>query len=414
MLAVFRTAALVLAVALAALATPALAQSKAAAETAFRDWLQATVWPLARQKGVSEATFTAAFSGVTLDWKLPDLVPPGTTPKPPQVQWQAEFQSPGRYLSEDKIAPLVKGGRALVREWGKTLAAIEQRYGVPKEIVVAIWGRESAYGRAAIPKNAIQTLATKGFMATRREMFLPELVAALEILEGDHIPLAEMKSSVAGALGQPQFLPSKYLAYAVDFDGDGRRDIWRSVPDTLASIANYLKQHGWRTGEPWGVEAVVPDAVTCALEGPEQGHPLSSWTKAGVTRHDGTAPPGKAGETRFLMMPAGRLGPAFLVSQNFYVLKTYNESDLYALFVGHLADRLAADGRIRGAWGTKAGFSRGDVRAMQQRLVALGYDVGGADGLVGFKTRTAIGAWQAKNGLAATCFPDAGLIKTIR
>jgi lytic murein transglycosylase len=415
MLATLRTAVLLAVLLLLAVAvTPALAQSKSAAETAFRDWLQATVWPLAAQKGVSRETFDTAFADVKLDWSLPDLVPPGTTAKPPQVQWQAEFQSPGRYLSEDKLAPLAKGGRALTREWGKTLAAVEARYGVPKEIVVAIWGRESAFGRAAIPKAAIPTLATKAFMATRREMFLPELVAALEILEGDHIPLAEMKSSVAGALGQPQFLPSKYLAYAVDIDGDGRRDIWRSVPDTLASIANYLKAHGWKAGEAWGVEAAVPAAVTCSLEGPEQGHPLSAWTKAGVTRLDGTPPPGKAGETRFLMMPAGRLGPAFLVSQNFYVLKTYNESDLYALFVGHLADRLASDARIRGTWGTKAGFSRGDVRAMQQRLEALGYDVGGADGLVGFKTRTAIGMWQAKNGLAATCFPDAGLIKTIR
>jgi lytic murein transglycosylase len=413
MLATLRTAFFSLVVALAA-AAPALAQSKAAAEAAFREWLQATVWPLAAQKGVSRATFDAAFAGVKLDWSLPDLVPPGTTAKPPQVQWQAEFQSPGRYLSEDKLAPLVKGGRAQAREWGKTLAAVEARYGVPKEIVVAIWGRESAFGRAAIPKAAIPTLATKAFMETRREMFLPELVAALEILEGDHIPLSEMKSSVAGALGQPQFLPSKYLAYAVDFDGDGRRDIWRSVPDTLASIANYLKAHGWKGGEAWGVEAVVPAAVTCALEGPEQGHPLSAWTKAGVTRIDGAPPPGKPADTRFLMMPAGRLGPAFLVSQNFYVLKAYNESDLYALFVGHLADRLSVDGPMRGAWATKAGFSRGDVRAMQQRLEALGYDVGGADGLVGFKTRTAIGAWQSKNGLAATCFPDAGLIKAIR
>ncbi len=398
----------VLAVVLVALGpAPAPAQS----DSGFREWLETKVWPDAGRQGVSRATFEAAFAGVTPDRSLPDLGPAGQAPK---VNWQSEFSAPGRYLSEDKIAPLVSIGRAQIKQWRPVLDAIEKRYGVPKEIVVAIWGRESAFGRAAIPKSAIRTLATQAYAGTRRDLFHPELIAALKILEGDHIPLSEMKSSIAGALGQPQFLPSKYLAYAVDFDGDGRRDIWQSVPDTLASIANYLKQHGWRPGEPWGHEARVPDSVSCAVEGPEQPHPLSDWQKAGVTRADGAALPGKAADRRHLMMPAGRLGPAFIVSWNFYVLKEYNESDLYALFVGHVADRLKADTRIAGKWGTVAGFRRGDVRAMQERLVAQGYDVGGADGLVGFKTRTAIGMWQRKNGLAPTCFPDARLIGAIR
>jgi lytic murein transglycosylase len=251
-------------------------------------------------------------------------------------------------------------------------------------------------------------------MGHRRDIFYPELLAALRILQGDHIALSEMKGSLAGALGQPQFLPSKYLSFAVDFDGDGRRDIWRSVPDTLASIANYLKAHGWNPSAHWGVEAAVPAGVSCALEGPEQGRPLGFWRKAGVTRADGRALPGRAEATRFLMMPAGRLGPAFIVSENFYVLKTYNESDLYALLVGHLADRLGGESRIAGRWGAIAGFTRGEVRDMQQRLVARGYDVGGADGLIGFKTRAAIGLWQAENGLAPTCFPDRELIGSLR
>jgi lytic murein transglycosylase len=393
--------------------SPAPAVDKGALEAEFRGWLEATVWPAAAKKGVTRPTFETAFAGVKLDWSLPDLAPPGA-PRTGGAGWQAEFASPVRYFAEEKLSPLARSGRGLIATWGKTLLAVERRYGVPKEIVVAIWGRESGFGRAQMPKAAVPTLATMAFMGGRRQMFLTELVAALEILEGDHIPLAEMRSSLAGALGQPQFLPSKYLAYAVDFDGDGRRDIWKSVPDTLASIANYLKAHGWQAGAPWGVEALVPASVSCTLEGPERSHSLEAWRKAGVTRVDGAALPGGAGEARHLLMPAGRLGPAFIVSKNFYVLKTYNESDLYALFIGHLADRLRADARIAGKWGTVSGFKRGDVRAMQERMVARGYDVGEVDGFVGFKTRTAIGTWQAKAGLEATCYPDAALIGRIR
>lgn len=395
---------------------PAAAQAptRPQIEAQFRGWLEKQIWPDARSRGVSRATFAKAFAGVGLDWSLPDLSPPGSARKGPRIQWQAEFLSPAPYFSEKRLQFLERIGRALIGKWGKTLNAVERRYGVPKEIIVAIWGRESAFGRAALPKPAVRTLATMAFMSRRREMFYPELIATLEILQGGHIPLSRMAGSIAGALGQPQFLPSSYLSYAIDFDGDGRRDIWRSVPDTLASIANYLNRHGWNKAAHWGVEARVPAAVFCAQEGPEQGRALSYWREAGATRIGGRALPGAANDTRFLMMPAGRLGPAFIVSENFYVLKTYNESDLYALFIGYLSDRLRAKSRIAAKWRTAAGFTRGDVRVMQERLVAKGYDVGGADGLVGFKTRTAIGMWQVKNSLKPTCFPDGKLIKKIR
>lgn len=395
---------------------PATAEtpSRQQVEAQFRGWLEQTVWPDAQTRGVKRSTFDEAFAGARLDWSLSDLRLPGSARKGPEIQWQAEFLSPARYFAESKVGPLVRSGRNLMGRWSRTLNAVERRYGVAKEIVVAIWGSESAFGRAALPKPAVSTLATRAFMGSRKEIFYPELLAALQILEGDHVPLSEMRGSMAGALGQPQFLPSKYLRFAVDFDGDGRRDIWRSVPDTLASIANYLNQHGWRERALWGIEAAVPTDVSCALEGPEQGRPIAFWRKAGVTRMDGRALPGEAGEIRFLMMPAGRLGPAFIVSENFYVLKTYNESDLYALLVAHVADRLRGQDRIRGRWATVAGFTRGEVRVLQQRLIATGYDVGGADGLVGFKTRTSLGDWQAKNGLRPTCFPDRDLIRRLR
>ena len=393
----------------------AQAQSKADVEASFQNWLAKKVVPDARRAGVSDATLSAALSGVTLDWKLPDLAPPGAPKGREEPQRQAEFSGPARYFNEAKLAQLTTAGRARAQQWGKTLAAIEKRYGVPASILVAIWGRESGYGAAKIPYSAIRTLATEAFMGARKQSFYPELIAALQILEGDHIPLAEMRSSWAGALGQPQFLPTKYLTTAVDFDGDGRRDIWESVPDVLASIANYLRQNGWQPGVGWGVEVVLPETVPCSLEGPDQGRPLAEWQAMGIRTVDGKPIAGRnPGQIAHLMMPAGRHGPAFIVSKNFYVLKTYNNSDLYALFIGHLADRIRGAGAIRGGWDEVGGFKRSDVLKMQQRLAARGVDVGNVDGLVGYKTRIAVGQWQQANGRPDTCFPDAALVKAIR
>ena len=409
-------AALALLAALAALlfAGPAGAASRDAVEREFQAWLTTTVWPDARAKGVSQATFRKALSGVTLNWQLPDLTPPGAKPKP-SGRGQAEFGSPGAYFSEKRLAGLARAGSSLMAKWDGTLTAIEKRYGVPKRILVAIWARESGFGQAKLPYDAVRSLATLGFMGARKRYFYPELIAALEVLEADHISREQLRSSWAGALGQPQFLPSKFLKYAVDFDGDGRRDIWGSVPDTLASIANYLRAHGWQPGRDWGFEAVVPASVSCSLEGPDKGKPISDWVRLGVTRVAGRDfPASELKRTGFLLMPAGRAGPAYIATQNFYTLKFYNESDLYALFIGHLADRFSSNKPFVGQWQPVGGFQRHDVQAMQQRLEKKGHDVGGADGLVGFKTRRTIGLWQEQNGLRATCFPDANLVKAIR
>jgi membrane-bound lytic murein transglycosylase B len=233
------------------------------------------------------------------------------------------------------------------------------------------------------------------------------------VLEGDHITLADLKSSWAGAMGQPQFLPSKFLDFAVDFDGDGKRDIWNSVPDSLASIANFLKGHGWNSGVAWGAEITEKSAPACTWEGPDQGAPLSVWISRGAQPAHGRLPASLKPEA-FLLMPAGTAGPAFLVSQNFYVLKSYNNSDLYALFIGQLADRLHGGSPIAGDWAPVGGFDRGDVQGMQLRLQKRGVNVGKPDGLVGFRTRVAVGNWQAENGVAPTCFPDAALVGCIR
>ncbi|WP_370631963.1 lytic murein transglycosylase [Phyllobacterium lublinensis] len=405
-----------IAMAFALCSSTGFATSKSETEALFQNWLANDLWPQAKAKGVSKATFDEAFAGVKLNFDLPDLVMPGEKPQTPQKQAQSEFGSPGKYFNAKTVNAVTSGGAARAGQYSRTLKAVESRYGVPGEIVLAIWGRESGFGSVKIPYNAFAVLGTKAFMATRKEMFRDELVAALEIVQNGYIGPANMKSSWAGALGQPQFMPTSYLEHAVDFDGDGRRDIWNSVPDTLGSIAHYLAQYGWERGRDWGYEVNVPDSVSCALEGPDQGKPFASWSKLGITRVNGK--PFPASETKregFLLMPAGRHGPAFIVTKNFYVLKEYNMSDLYALFIGHAGDRIAhgAQGFSAG-WGDVGGLYRSDIAGLQKRLEKMGYDAGGADGFPGFKTRRSIGSWQAKQGMAATCFPDRDLIKAIR
>jgi lytic murein transglycosylase len=390
--------------------------SAASVSDQFRTWLESDLWPEAKAKGVSRKTFDAAFDGVSPNLKLPDLVMPGEKPKPPKKQHQAEFGSPGAYFAEKTIGGVSAGGRARAGKNAPTLKAIEQRYGVPGGIVLAIWGRESGFGAAKIPYDAFEVLGTKAFLATRKEMFRKELVAALQIVEKGYARRAEMKTSWAGAMGQPQFLPTSFLEHAVDFDGDGIRDIWTSTPDTLASIGHYLANYGWVKGRDWGFEVTVPDSVSCALEGPDQGKRISDWASLGIARVSGKPfPAHEAKAEGYLLMPAGRSGPAFIVTPNFYVLKKYNESDLYALFIGHGADRISGGDRtFAGSWGKVGGLMRSDIAGMQEALQAKGYDVGGADGLPGYKTRRSIGDWQAKNGQSPTCFPSADLIRSIR
>jgi len=386
-----------------------------AIEAAFASWLNSEIRREASARGIDRATFDTATRRLTLDWSLPDLRPPGAPEAVPRRQAQAEFRGARAYFSPSNLKTLARLGRSKLKKWRKTLDRIEAEYGVPRGIIVAIWGRETAYGAAKLPKRGLRTLATLAFMGRRQDLYRGELLAALEMIAQGHIRTGEMKSSLAGALGQPQFLPSKFLAHAVDFDRDGRRDIWNSVPDTLASIANYLKDFGWKPGRDWGFEVDVPKALPCTFGGPEQGRDIAGWLALGVTRVAGR----KFSETErpltgFMLMPAGRYGPAFVVTENFYVLKTYNESDLYALFIGHLADRMAGSGPFVNHWDKTGGFNRRDVQLMQEALERQGHDVGGADGLIGFKTRIAVGKWQAGQGQPVTCFPDAKMAKSLR
>jgi len=399
---------IIFALSLWCLPTAIAAQDRAAVERQFQNWLQDTIWPQAKAKGVSRATMQQAFEGVTLNWKLPDLVPPGGSAQYSKQQKQAEFGSPGRYFNAGSVQGATSVGRQMARRHAATLSRVEADTGVPGRIILAIWGRESGYGQVPIRHDAFQVLGTKGFMSTRAAYFTDELIAALQIAEAGHAPPGGLKSSWAGALGQPQFMPSNFLAYATDGSGDGRSDIWGSAEDTIASIGNFLARHGWIAGRDWGFEVSVPPSVSCALEGPDQGRPIRDWAAMGITRVSGRPFPQHelAGEG-YLMMPAGRNGPAFLVTPNFYVLKDYNKSDLYALFVGHVGDRIQYGvGDFKGRWGKVGSMYRSDVAAMQRALEQQGHDVGGADGLPGFKTRRSIGRWQQATGQAPTCFPE--------
>ena len=409
----FRTLSVAIAL---SLPLPAIAASKTQIENQFKTWVQNDLWPEAAAAGVSKASFARAFSGVTLNWELPDLVPPGSRPAKERKQSQAEFSSPGAYFSEKRLKGLAGSGRSLASSHAATLKRVEKAYGVPGPIILAVWGRESGYGKAKIPHSAVEVLATKAFMSTRKDLFRKELIAALQIVERGDIAPEQLKGSWAGAMGQPQFMPSSYLQYAVDFDGDGRRDIWNSVPDSLASIANYLKQKGWQEGRGWGYEVSIPDSVSCAQEGPDLAKPVAHWSSLGITRISGKAfPKAEMKADGMMLVPAGRHGPEFIVSPNFYVIKEYNNSDLYALFIGNLADRIAyGSGAFHGEWGDVGKMLRSEVLAMQKNLVAQGYDVGKADGLAGFKTRRSLGDWQQKNGITPTCFPDPSLKAKLR
>jgi lytic murein transglycosylase len=390
---------------------PAQAASQAAVERQFRAWIESDIWPAAEAQGVSRKSFDRAFANVAINWKLPDLVAPGEKPKKKKKQSQAEFSSPGPYFDEKRLSMLANSGKAQADAHARLLRRIEKTYGVPGEIVLAIWGRETGYGKAKITSSEMDVLATMAFMGDRRDLFRKELLAALIMVEQGIDP-ARMKGSWAGAMGQPQFMPSSYLKYAVDFDGDGDKDIWNSVPDALGSIANYMVQKGWQRGRSWGYEVRIPAKISCAQEGPDLAQPLRAWASLGIARISGKDfPSGELKADSMMLVPAGRHGPEFIVTPNFYVIKEYNNSDLYALFIGNLADRIAyGSGAFDAKWGKVGHMYRSDVQHMQKRLNKMGHDVGKIDGLPGYKTRRSIGRWQEKNGMRPTCYPEEDML----
>ena len=374
--------------------------------------------------GITQETFDAAMKGVKPDWSLPDLELPDLGPGQPAAptaakkgkqRQQAEFDRPSSYFPAKSINWVVKTGRQKLASYGKTLAAIEEKFGVQKSIVLAVWGRETAFGRAKIPYYAVRALATQAFMGRRQDFFRPELLLAFKILQEGHVTRQRMRSSWAGAMGHTQFLPSHFEAHAVDFNGDGKRDIWGTIPDALASTANYLSKNGWEKGKTWGYEVVLPKGFDCTLEDPEGLQPISEWVKLGLKRTRGRKfRDDRLPEPAHLVLPAGTKGPAFLALKNFAVIKTYNKADLYALYVGHVADRFGSNRAFAGRWGKVSRFRRDEIKAIQQAIADAGIDVGKIDGLAGARTRAAIGKYQRKLGLPVDCYPSRTLLQKAR
>ena len=383
----------------------------AAADAAFQQWLQG-VWPQAQAMGVSRATFDAAVRGLEPDLTLPDLAIAGRPEKAPQ---QPEFvQTPSQYLRESTFDRLAARGKQLATQHHDTLARIEREIGVPGNVVLAIWARETDYGGYKLPHDAIRVLATQAYVGKRKDFFRNEFLHALKMLQ-DGTPRADMRSSWGGAMGLTQFLPSEYYKYAVDFDGDGRADIWRSVPDALASAARQLAGKGWQRGERWAYEVKAPANADCTMGTPETTMPIGEWVRRGYL----LLPPRKLtaealAKPASLLQPEGTYGPSFLTPKNYFVLKEYNYSDLYVLFVGHLSDRIGGGGAFMTPWSKADQLKTRDVEAMQQRLTALGLYKDKIDGKAGMLTRAALGAYQKRNGLKVDCWPTTAVLEHMR
>ncbi|HEV2558135.1 MAG TPA: lytic murein transglycosylase [Microvirga sp.] len=374
----------------------ASAQSQSAAE--FRRFVEG-LWPEAQAAGVSRATFDDAFRGVTPDPRVVAL-----------TKKQSEFVRPiwdyiNGAISNDRL----ERGRQLAAQWSDTLDAVERTYGVPRAVVLGVWGMETNFGSFTGSMYAVQSLATLAFTGYRADFFRKELITALQILEQDHIDRAVMLGSWAGAMGQTQFMPSSFMKFAVDGNRDGQRDIWRSVPDALASTANYLRQQGWEPGLPWGFEVDLPEGFD--FRNLRQGFP--SWAGLGLRRVDGRPMP-RSGEAT-LFLPGGANGPAFLVTANYDVIKTYNSSDAYAMGVAHLGDRLMGGRPFQGAWPVNEPQLDRDQRVeIQRRLAALGHYEGETDGKLGSKTRAAVRAFQLQRGLVADGYANAAMLRELR
>jgi lytic murein transglycosylase len=367
-------------------------------ESAFQGFL-AGLWPDAEQAGVSRKTFDLAIGGLHLDPSVLD-----------HTRKQAEFErSISDYLAALVTPSQVEKGRTLAARYAGELAAIERRFGVDRDILVALWGLESGYGAGIGGKDVISSLASLSFVGFRDGLFRDELIDALVILEQGHVARSEMKGSWAGAMGQAQFMPSSFLKFATAYDGGPRKDIWANAPDVLASIANFLKGSGWRSGLPWGFEVRLPQGFDYALPQASFGE----WRRRGLTRADGGEMP-TSGEA-LLFFPVGFRGPALLITENFFVIKNYNTSDAYALSVGILADRIGGAGGISAAWpAVIGGLDHAGLLEAQQRLRALGLYDDKLDGRLGPALRASVRRFQADHGLVADGFPTPELIAKLR
>ncbi|MEM9099545.1 MAG: lytic murein transglycosylase [Pseudomonadota bacterium] len=375
------------------------AEMREVASESFAEW-QRGFRARALAQGIGTETFDQAFAGVTPSARVLEL-----------DRFQPEFTRPiWEYLDSAVSPSRIENGREKSQENAALMRDIEARFAVDRNVVLAIWGLESAYGvnMGSIP--VIRSMATLAHDGRRKAFAEEQLVAALKILQSGDVSSGRMIGSWAGAMGHTQFIPTSYADYAVDYTGDGRRDVWAAYPaDALASTANYLSRFGWTLGEPAVVEIRLPRGFDFAQAGQQIRKPISAWAALGIEA--GALPEVEAS----VILPAGAQGPAFLALPNFRVIKRYNNATSYALAVAHLADRIGGDGPFLADWPrADRALSRGEKEELQRRLTALGYDTQGADGIIGPNSRAAVRAFQRANGLIPDGYVSGTLLDRVR
>jgi membrane-bound lytic murein transglycosylase B len=382
--------------------TPATPQP--GSDAGLRDWV-ADFRPRALAAGITEATFDAAMTGVTYDAKVVE-----------RDRNQAEFTKTVWDYLDTAVSDLrVTNGRAALARMEGTLTAIEAEYAVDKEVLVAIWGLESAYGTFRGSDSVVTSLAALAYNSPRAAFFESELLEALRILDAGDTTPELLQGSWAGAMGHTQFMPSSFAEHAVDHDGDGRRDIWGEDPtDALASSAAYLKFFGWQLDQPWGVEVTLPEGFDYLLADREVHKLPSEWKALGVTGIDGEAVPDHGPAS--VLLPGGEAGAAFMIFDNFEVIEHYNTADAYVIGIGHLADRIAGGGPIRHGWPreTERALTYDERVELQQRLTAAGFDTVKIDAKMGPLTVDAIRRFQDAQGIVADGFPSVRLLDRLR
>ncbi|MEM7191660.1 MAG: lytic murein transglycosylase [Pseudomonadota bacterium] len=379
----------------------------AAPSPAHADKFQSCVksfWPAAKRAGISWETFERATAGISRDEEVLE-----------SARYQPEYKKPmGEYVDRAISPKRMTMGQQKLMEYGPLLDQVEAKYGVDKHIVLAIWGVESNYGTNQGDKNVIQSLMTLACSGVKSKFARGQIVSALKILQTGDTDPAHFNGSWAGAMGHTQFIPTTYSAYAVDFDGDGRRDIWETIPDALGSTAAYLKKSRWIAGQTWGYEVKLPKSYTASRYKRGTLRTLASWQKAGITRANGKPFP-RPGDKAQLLSPDGRNGPSFLVLNNFRSLLRYNNADSYALAVGHLADRLAGYGPFIQSWPTSEHrLSMEQRMELQRHLIALGHLEGEVDGIIGSGTLGGVRSYQRAKGMKVDGYPTQTILKKLQ
>ncbi|MCV6823041.1 lytic murein transglycosylase [Halocynthiibacter sp. SDUM655004] len=377
--------------------------SAAQGEQGFEAWIH-QFRARARGQGISDATLNSAFGSISYD---ADIVKKDRN--------QSEFTKQiWEYLDSATSDARVSNGKKALSKHIELLQQIEATYGVEKEIVAAVWGLESAYGAFRGDVPIIEALATLAYDGRRGRFFESQLIAALKILQAGDVSPSKMKGSWAGAMGHTQFMPTSYLSYAVDFTGDGKRDIWDDNPaDALASTAAYLREFGWKTGQPWGVEVRLPKGFDYRQTSERVKKPVPAWTEMGVRDVSGKSVPnyGRAS----ILLPAGAQGAAFMIFDNFHVIERYNTADAYVIGVGHLADRIAGGPPIKATWPrADRPLHFKEKIEMQQLLAKAGFDPQGTDGIIGPNTIAAIKAFQEDVGMVPDGYASVNVLKKLR